>query len=306
VADLRVKIARRSKHVLASCGATAVALAGLLVTTSFAIGPVHKQAALGVRQGELTPPPPESLAPTTWLTVSSVRTHTVGDDEATVPAMRLYRVETGDTLDNVASRLGLHSTTLAWANPNVEAQPKPGSLLLVPSADGVVHSVQPGETPDTIARSYGVTIPDLLEFNGLRSSDQIQAGRRLLIPGSRPPAKSPLVGGGSITYRKSDYNHFPDGWCTWYVADRRNIPWKADAYGWFASAQGVGWPTGQTPRVGAVMVSWEGWGAGHVAYVERVNPDGSWLVSEMNYKVFGEVSFRTVVPGKIQLIGFVY
>jgi surface antigen len=59
--------------------------------------------------------------------------------------------------------------------------------------------------------------------------------------------------------------------------------------------------------VGAVMVTWESYFYGHVAYVEKVNADGSFVVSEMNYKGFGEVDFRTVTPkDKIQVIGFIY
>jgi surface antigen len=55
------------------------------------------------------------------------------------------------------------------------------------------------------------------------------------------------------------------------------------------------------------MVTWESW-AGHVAYVEAVNPDGSWVVTEMNYVAFGVISQRTIKPGQLggRLVGFIY
>jgi surface antigen len=59
------------------------------------------------------------------------------------------------------------------------------------------------------------------------------------------------------------------------------------------------------------MVTWESPYWGHVAYVEQVYSDGSWLVSEMNYAGvngggWGKVSYRHVIPGTIPLIGFIY
>jgi surface antigen len=55
------------------------------------------------------------------------------------------------------------------------------------------------------------------------------------------------------------------------------------------------------------MVSYEGVSLGHVAYVEAVNVDGSFVVSEMNFNGgWGRVSSRTVVPGTIYIVGFIY
>jgi len=55
------------------------------------------------------------------------------------------------------------------------------------------------------------------------------------------------------------------------------------------------------------MVTWESW-AGHVAYVEAVYPDGSWMVSEMNWVAFYVIDQRTIKPGQLgsALVGFIY
>jgi surface antigen len=100
-------------------------------------------------------------------------------------------------------------------------------------------------------------------------------------------------------------NHFAFGYCTWYVANRRYVPWFGDGGQWFPNARPYGYAEGQTPRAGAIMVTSEG-GVGHVAYVERVNSDGSWLVSEMNFVAWDVVSQRTLRPGFGYLIGFIY
>ncbi len=100
-------------------------------------------------------------------------------------------------------------------------------------------------------------------------------------------------------------NHFAYGYCTWYVANRRPIPWFGNAIEWWPNARAYGYAEGQTPQVGAVMVTRES-GAGHVAYVESVNGDGSWTVSEMNYVAWGVVSRRTLRPGQAPVVGFIY
>lgn len=111
---------------------------------------------------------------------------------------------------------------------------------------------------------------------------------------------APVAGGGGSTA-----NHFSYGFCTWYVATRRAAPWFGDAGQWPANAARMGFPEGQQPRPGAIMATWEG-PIGHVAYVEAVNGDGSWVVSEMNYKGWNVVDRRTVRPGSVPLIAFIY
>ena len=100
-------------------------------------------------------------------------------------------------------------------------------------------------------------------------------------------------------------NRFAYGYCTWYVANRRYIPWLGNAIDWWPNARSYGYAEGQAPRVGAVMVTRES-GYGHVAYVEAVNGDGTWTVSEMNFIGWNQVSRRTIRPGQVPLVGFIY
>jgi surface antigen len=107
------------------------------------------------------------------------------------------------------------------------------------------------------------------------------------------------------TSSASGANHFPFGYCTFYVASRRWVPWNGNAITWLWGARAFGYPTGSTPRVGAIMVTAESvWG--HVAYVETVGSNGSFTVSEMNFVSWGMVDWRTILPGKVPVLGFVY
>ena len=128
-------------------------------------------------------------------------------------------------------------------------------------------------------------------------AQQAQATQAAAVFVSRP------VGGVSI--EAPGGNHFAYGYCTWYVANRRNIPWFGNAIEWWPNARPYGYAEGGSPAVGAVMVTRES-PIGHVAYVESVGGDGSWTVSEMNYAGWNMVSRRTIHPGQVPLVGFIY
>jgi surface antigen len=99
-------------------------------------------------------------------------------------------------------------------------------------------------------------------------------------------------------------NHFSFGYCTWYVASRLVIPWYGNAIEWWGNASAYGYAEGQVPRSGAILV--EGFApVGHVAYVESVNSDGSFVVSEMNFQGWDVVDTRTVTRAD-PVIGFIY
>jgi surface antigen len=107
-------------------------------------------------------------------------------------------------------------------------------------------------------------------------------------------------------------NGFSYGYCTWWVAHKRYIPWRGNAYQWWWNAPPFGFAEGATPRAGAVMVMGISGTSpqGHVAYVESVNPNGTFLVSEMNWwgvpgGGWNRVDYRTV--NSMQgVLGFIY
>lgn len=100
-------------------------------------------------------------------------------------------------------------------------------------------------------------------------------------------------------------NHFTWGYCTWYVAERRNVPWFGNAGTWLTGARGAGFATGNAPTVGAIMVTSEG-SVGHAAIVDAVNSDGTITVSEMNFRGFGVISSRTIQANYGLIKGFIY
>lgn len=97
-----------------------------------------------------------------------------------------YKVRAGDNITNIARKFGLANiSTLIAVNeiPNVRLL-RSGTILQVPSMDGIIHKVAKGESLNTIADKYKISLESLLDVNDL-TSDIIQKDDKLFIPGAR-------------------------------------------------------------------------------------------------------------------------
>ncbi|VKC93018.1 CHAP domain containing protein [Streptococcus pneumoniae] len=110
------------------------------------------------------------------------------------------------------------------------------------------------------------------------------------------------------------------GQCTWGVAVRINqlglklkgrtgekisiINTMGNGQDWVGTAVRLGGETGKLPKAGAI-ISFAGGQYGHVGFVEKVYPDGSFLISETNYNGNPNYTFRKL-SGVDGTISFAY
>lgn len=112
-------------------------------------------------------------------------------------------------------------------------------------------------------------------------------------------------------------NAYAAGQCTWYVYNRfyqlgKTIPaYLGNGGQWGASASAQGYNTTSTPKAGYAAsfpagVAGAAAPYGHVAFVEYVNPDGSFLVSEMNMNGgLYKITYRVISsPAEVNFIDF--
>ena len=239
-----------------------------------------------------------------------------------------YTVQSGESLDSIATKFNLTVSQIRWSNSNLFSNDSvsTGDQIVIPPVPGVVVTVKAGDTIDTIATAYGVDAQSIYDFNRMRNAGLL-VGQVLVVPNGvggafpPPPALWQLLmrtgthGAYNVKvvncclgpYTGPPTNNFPAGWCTYYVATKRLVSWSGDAGYWYYNASAKGFAVGPTPKVGSIMVTWESW-AGHVAYVEAVYPDGSWMVSEMNWVSFYVIDQRTIRPGQLgsALVDFIY
>ena len=198
--------------------------------------------------------------------------------------------------------------------------PKGKSDEAKPTEQPVYVVIAAGDSLASIAEKYNTTWTRIFDANeSLGNPNAIDIGQKLRIPSaeevlpdrlsaivaaqqaaasSTPSARTSTVTTRSYSSKPINSSSYYVGngmWCTDYVHSRRpDVAVYGNAgYGWISSAQAAGKSTGSAPRAGAVAVT-----NGHVAYVESVNSDGSYTVSEMgwNYRA-GNYNKRTVRPG---------
>jgi surface antigen len=228
-------------------------------------------------------------------------------------------VNKGDTIAALAASFHADGAAMRWANQLGEGvEPRTGSTLLVPPGPGALVRVNAGERPSSFAARLGLDPRVILDYNALRNDTGLPAGSYLQVPAAAaggdgiaaqwvvPNADGlPAVPAAQQQHGGTSNSGFPWGQCTYYVATKRKVNWNGDAWMWFRNARGAGRPEGKVPVAGAIVVMWGSW-VGHVAYVEKVNPDGSFLISEMNVRGVGVRDERTVTVSSIDLIGFIY
>lgn len=106
-------------------------------------------------------------------------------------------------------------------------------------------------------------------------------------------------------------NLYTPGQCTYYVFDKRAADGNTistfwgDAKNWASQAKAAGFRVDNQPEKGAVFQTPIGvWG--HVAYVERVNIDGSIFISEMNFIAPYITSTRTISAAEAKNYNYIH
>ena len=167
----------------------------------------------------------------------------------------------------------------------------------------VISEIKPDETSASLA---------------MASTDFIQ--KPLLAETEITPEPKPVVKKTTVsqkTYKKvaaeityepildNAVHQFPYGYCTYYVSQRRPIYWSGNAITWLSHAQAAGFATGDTPQVGAIIVTSEGGYTGHVGMVDNVSGDQI-TITEMNYNGWGVISSRTISASYGAIRGYIY
>lgn len=239
-----------------------------------------------------------------------------------------HTVAAGETVSSIATKYGLTPDTVRFSNGITGEAIDPGKKLTISPVNGITYTVKAGDTPDTLATKYNVPKEQLVAFNDAEISGTFKEGELIVIPDAVQPAdvRTASYGGRGVTSLASASsagfafgngatyggNGYDYGWCTWHAANRRIQAGKplptnlGNAISWLSLAKRAGLATGDVPQTGAVLYHKNIGGLGHVAYVEKVNEDGSALISDMNYPTWGKVTYRTIQPSEFGNFAFIY
>ena len=234
--------------------------------------------------------------------------------------IRQYKVQDGETVGTIATKFGVTSDSIRWSNGLSGDTVAVGKELTIPPVNGIVYEVKSGDTAEKLAETYRVSKEQIIAFNDAEVGG-LPVGQKIVIPDATQPVSRSTRstgiysgarfswGGNSAIYGVNGYDY---GYCTWWVAKRRAeigrpIPSNlGNASTWKVLAQRAGYTVGNTPQAGAVIWTPPRDYYGHVGFVERVDPDGTVFVSDMNVKGWNKVSYRTLTPEQASRFSYIY
>lgn len=186
-----------------------------------------------------------------------------------------YQVEAGDSLGGIAYEFGVSIATILWENNlGLKSIIRPGDILKIPPATGVMHTVKKRDTIKSIARVYGATSEEIIVFNRLKpDGTDLIVGDRIMVPNGVKPENRALARVGRTTPSLNRVA-IPPGSSS--APSVRGFVWPSGArmitqyFGWRHHAIDLAGPW-QTPtyaaKAGTVEVSKCGWNNGYGCYV---------------------------------------
>ena len=236
------------------------------------------------------------IFPNQVLTVSgSSSSHSYSNNSSST-----YTVKSGDSLSSIASRYGTTYRHIMELNGLHSFLIFPGQTLKV-SGTARSSSHTQSDSLSGIAWKYNTTYQNIMRLNGLNNFF-IYPGQTLRVSGTASSSSNTNSTSSSSNYyyHTPIFNHrnlYDWGQCTWHVFNRRAQIGKGistywwNANNWDNAAARDGYRIDYHPTVGSIAQSDAGY-YGHVAFVERVNSNGSILVGILTYRTIPAYQVR--------------
>ena len=126
--------------------------------------------------------------------IKNSQTLNVGDKVNVPTAISTYTVQKGDTPWIISNRFKVDLNTFLSTNKlTASSEIYPGQVVSLPlqgQATRATYVVKKGDTPWTVSNQFKVGLNELLNVNGLKSSDSIYEGQVLKLPASAAPIQT--------------------------------------------------------------------------------------------------------------------
>lgn len=135
-----------------------------------------------------------------------------------------YVVEEGDAPENIARRFNIATETILGGNPQLSNEAsalQTGTELIILPVDGVLHTIQRGDTLESISEKYGISQEDIIAYapNKLEFPYRLYPDTQLVVPGAlpevsfvwNPPSLASIRGNNSLDIGGGNSNFLVQG-----------------------------------------------------------------------------------------------
>ncbi len=190
--------------------------------------------------------------------------------------------------------------TILWANDlSSRSTLQTGQTLVILPVTGITHTVKSNETIQSIAKKYKADVTDILNFNDLTLSSQLQVGDQIIIPDAE------LSSGSTATNAKSTVSYSGPYYAGYFScpAPGARLTQKIHGHNGVDLAAPVGTPL-YAAAGGTVIINRDNgaWNGGYGNFVVIQHPNGTQtLYSHMQRAVVS----AGVAVSKGQMVGYI-
>ncbi len=204
----------------------------------------------------------------------SIETVLISDPNSGYIKTTKHIVKQGETLESIANQYGVSKDTVRWASSDILSPftdaVEVGWTLTIPSINGVLYTVKPGQTLDDIIAQTSINNDEanrfnIIEFNNLEEPYVLASGEKLFIPDGNLKNSLP---DGSLDIPRGvfiDPLSHPD--CVGYSYSR--------GYTWYHNAVDLArWPGCPIVSVANGIVTYAGWSSAGQGYWVQIDHGG--------------------------------
>lgn len=176
-----------------------------------------------------------------------------------------YTVKKGDSLSKIAANFGISTQTIIGLNPEVKNRAiRVGQELQILPVSGVLYVARDGETIESVADAFNVSVAQLREFNKNMDLATLKGGMTVVIPGASAKETTTVVGGKTVPDLKG-----------FFVMPTEGFNWaKLHNYNAVDIANACGTPVRAAAEGLVVDASNDEWSEGYGKYVMIEHPNG--------------------------------
>ncbi len=132
-----------------------------------------------------------------------------------------YTVRKGDSVGHLARKFGVSPHTIGGASHKITNMDElwPGTKLVLPSRDGIVRKIKPGQTLAMVANKYKISLERIIALNTFEDPDNIPVGTYVFLPDVKP---ANLFVGFMWPIKGNKFITSPYGWRIHPILGRRH------------------------------------------------------------------------------------